>query len=66
LKKECGTSEESANVLPCVLAITVGRSLNLTKQRPVTCPIGPKEFHQMENKYEQRLNEGNKIEIYVM
>jgi len=52
--------------LSCVLAITVGHSLNLTKQRPVTCPIGPKEFHQMENKYEQRLNEGNKIEICVM
>jgi hypothetical protein len=49
-----------------VLATTVGRSLNLTKQRPVTCPIGPNEFHQMENEYEHRLNEANKIKIYVM
>jgi hypothetical protein len=45
-EKPCVHTEDSVNVVSSVLMITVGLSLNLTKQRPGAHPIGPKEFHQ--------------------
>ena len=45
-KKSCGLTEQSVNVASSVPTITVGPSLNLTKQRPVACPLGPNEFQQ--------------------
>jgi len=46
LKKSRLLIEQSVNVGPSVPTITVGPTLNLTKQRPVECPIGRKEFQQ--------------------
>jgi len=46
LKKSCGLAEKSVNVVSTVSTITVGPSLNLSKQRPVGCPIGRNELHE--------------------
>jgi len=36
--------EHSVNVVSSCATVTVGPSLNLTKNRPVGCPMGPEEF----------------------
>jgi len=46
LKMWYGLHEQSENIVSCVSTITVGLSLNLNKQLPVTWPTGPKIFHQ--------------------
>jgi len=48
LQKSFGLTEQSAIFVSSVPTITVGPSLNLTKQRLVGCPIGRNEFHQNE------------------
>ena len=46
LKMSRGLTEQSVKVVSSEHTSTVGHSLNLTKQCPVACPTGPKEFHQ--------------------
>ena len=36
------------------------------QQRPVRCPVGPKEFTKTEDKYARGQIETNKIKSYVM
>jgi hypothetical protein len=45
LQTTCGVIEQRVNVVSSVSTITVGPLLNLIKQRPVGCLIGPKEFY---------------------
>ena len=53
LQKSFGLTEQNAILVSSLPTITVGPSLNLTKQHLVGCPIGRNEFHQKE-KYIER------------
>ena len=66
MKNACRISKQSVNVVSSVSTTTVSPLLNLTKERPFACPMGPKEFHQRENKCSRRQIETNNFKFEVM
>jgi hypothetical protein len=62
----CGLTEEGVNVVSPMPPITVDPSQNIIKQRPVGCPVAPKEFYRNAKEICPETTENNKMKSLVM